>query len=110
MDAVQNHLLGSKDRTSDSGTGREDNEVAAASGDGPGRDPGCLGIIRLSKQYGADRVETAAIRALAANVTSYKSLKSILDCGLDKAPMKDERAPALRLAFHSNVRGRDYYN
>jgi len=70
----------------------------------------CLGIIRLSKQYGAERVETAAVRPLSANVTSYKSLKSILDRGLDKVPMKDQRSPALTLPFHSNVRGRDYYN
>ncbi len=69
----------------------------------------CLGIIRLSKQYGAQRVETAALRALSANVTSYKSLKSILDRGLDKVLMKDEKLPALSLASHANVRGRDYY-
>jgi len=31
----------------------------------------CLGIIRLSKQYGPDRVEAAAVRALALYVRTY---------------------------------------
>ena len=70
----------------------------------------CLGIIRLAKQYGSERVEAAAIRALAAKVKSYKSLKSILDRGLDRIPLMDEEVPNLTLPFHSNIRGSDYYN
>jgi hypothetical protein len=68
----------------------------------------CLGIIRLSKEYGADRVEAAAIRALGAHVTSYKSLKNILDNGLDRVPATRQRT--LTLPLHSNIRGVDYYN
>jgi transposase len=68
----------------------------------------CLGVIRLSKEYGRDRVEAAAIRALSANVTSYKSLKNILDNGLDK--VQGKATATLTLPLHSNIRGVDYYN
>ncbi len=66
--------------------------------------------IRLGKQYGPDRVEAAAVRALACDVRSYKSVKSILDSGLDKLPPKAETSQTLTLPFHSNIRGSDYYN
>ena len=46
------------------------------------------------KAYGHDRIEAAAIRALAASVTSYKNT---LDKGLDKAPAKDSGASTLSL-------------
>ena len=68
----------------------------------------CLGVIRLGKEYGRERVEAAAIRALSANVTSYKSLKNILDNGLDK--VQDKKITTLTLPVHSNIRGVDYYN
>lgn len=70
----------------------------------------CLGIIRLGKQYGPDRVEAAAVRALACDVRSYRSVKSILDSGLDKLPSKAQTSQTLTLPFHSNIRGSDYYN
>lgn len=68
----------------------------------------CLGIIRLSGTYTKDRVEAAAARALRANATSYRSVKSILEKGLDKLPLKD--TPAYREPAHTNIRGRDYYS
>ncbi len=68
----------------------------------------CLGIIRLAKDYGRERVEAAAIRALEANVTSYKSLKNILDNGLDKVRIRKDTA--LTLPLHSNIRGSNYYS
>jgi len=70
----------------------------------------CLGIIRLGKEYGQDRVEAAAVRALAANVTSYKSLKRILDSGLDRTPTNQDRSLSFALPWHSNIRGSDYYS
>ena len=45
----------------------------------------CLGIIRLGKRYGAERMEQAAARALSAGAISYKSVKSMLASGLDGA-------------------------
>jgi transposase len=69
----------------------------------------CLGILRLGKTYGTDRLEAAAKRACRSNACSYQSIKSILKTSLDRqeelAPPPD-RAPL----FHANVRGTDYFN
>ncbi|MCP5113599.1 MAG: IS21 family transposase, partial [bacterium] len=43
----------------------------------------CLGIIRLGEKYPQARVEAASRRALALDVCSYQSLKSILKNNLD---------------------------
>lgn len=67
----------------------------------------CLGIIRLSKHYGKERVEAACLRGLRSNVTSYKSIKSILEKGLDSVPIKSE--PCGLVITHANVRGSEYY-
>lgn len=68
----------------------------------------CLGIIRLGKNFGADRLEAACARALAARAYSYKSVKSILASGLDKAPAK-QKPEQPTLLEHTNIRGADYY-
>ncbi len=68
----------------------------------------CLGIMRLGKRYGQDRLEAACKRALAINSLSYKSVESILKNGLDKQPLPEppSKAPAIE---HQNVRGPQYY-
>jgi transposase len=38
----------------------------------------CIGIMRLGKSYGADRLEAACKRALHIRAYSYKSIRSIL--------------------------------
>lgn len=68
----------------------------------------CLGIIRLADKFTSERVEAAAVRALRCNAISYTSVKSILDKGLDKLPLKD--IPEYKPIEHANIRGRDYYN
>jgi transposase len=69
----------------------------------------CLGVFRLAKQYGAERVEAACSRALAVGARSYRHVASILKHGLDRAPVLDiePRGPSVA---HENVRGRDYYH
>ena len=67
----------------------------------------CLGIIRLGKEYPPARLEAAAARALQANVTTYRSLKSILDHGLDRMPRGTAESPPP--VAHANLRGREYY-
>jgi transposase len=69
----------------------------------------CLGIIRLEKKYGRDRLDAACARALAVNGRSYKHVESILHNGLDRVALTktDEPAPSID---HENVRGPDYYN
>jgi len=68
----------------------------------------CLGIMRLGKCYGPDRLEAACERALTINARSYKSIASILKHGLDKQPMPQQR-PQLPAIEHANVRGAQYY-
>jgi transposase len=66
-----------------------------------------FGIVSLSKQYGAERLERACARALRAGATNYKSVKSILAKGLDGLEMPQEEP--LPVLDHANVRGSDYY-
>ncbi len=68
----------------------------------------CLGVIRLGKDFGDDRLEAACERALKSNAYYYKSVKSILSNGLDRIPVK-ESTGQLAFAEHRNIRGRDYY-
>lgn len=68
----------------------------------------CLGILRLGKSHGADRLEAACTRALSIGAPSYKSVKSILKNGLDREPV---RPPSPRPPIeHDNIRGPDYYD
>ncbi len=68
----------------------------------------CLGIIRLSRKYSPERVEGACKRALAVDAYSYKSVKSILEKGLDKVVYLDEGRKSVPIE-HTNIRGRTYY-
>jgi len=67
----------------------------------------CLGILRLSKTCGTQRLEAACTRALSCGALSYKSVKSILDTRLDSVPLPED--PPLPLPAHDNVRGAAYY-
>lgn len=71
----------------------------------------CLGIFRLSKKYGEERVEAACLRAFLAGARSYRHVESILRHGLDRAPALDtgERSQSVGIK-HDNIRGRDYYH
>lgn len=64
----------------------------------------CLGIERMAKTYGTERAEAAARRALAAGTMSYRSLRSILQNGLDREPLP-EPAPPRAPIHHENIRG-----
>jgi transposase len=67
----------------------------------------CLGIIRLGKGVGAERLEAACARALRFGTCSYRSIKSILENGLDRQPQEPELP--LNSPAHENVRGQVYY-
>jgi transposase len=69
----------------------------------------CLGIMRLGKSYGDDRLEAACARALVLQAHSYKSVASILRHGLDQQPLTPDRVspPAI---LHPNIRGPHYYH
>jgi transposase len=69
----------------------------------------CLGILSLVKSYGPERIEAAAMRGNDICATTYGSIKSILQNGLDRAFAKPSApdAPPIR---HANIRGRGYYH
>jgi transposase len=69
----------------------------------------CLGILRLGKAYGDDRLEAACRRALTLGSHSYKSIESILRHGLDKQPLAEQTELALP-EDHDNIRGPSYYH
>ena len=68
----------------------------------------CLGVLRLAKRYGEDRVEAACGRALPARICSYKGVKNILDGKLDQ--VEPEKPSAVVPDTHQNVRGQAYYH
>ena len=68
----------------------------------------CLGIMRLGKSYGAERLEAACRRALTLGACSYKSIESILKNGLDRTPLPAS-PPAPAPLHHGNIRGPEYY-
>ena len=69
----------------------------------------CLGILRLARQYGADRLEAACDRGLDIGARSYSSIQSILKHGLDRQPPQPTRQGEL-LPDHPNIRGSRYYH
>jgi hypothetical protein len=70
----------------------------------------CLGIMRLARHYGAERLEAACRRAVALDACTYQSIKSILATGADRQPVPslEQAAPGPAL-LHENLRGPDYY-
>jgi transposase len=72
----------------------------------------CLGILRLERRYGRERLEAACARALGAGARSYRHVDSILKHGLDRQPPKEPSADdrSRPLVLHENVRGGRYYH
>jgi transposase len=70
----------------------------------------CLGLMRLTRNFGRERMEAACTRALAIGAHRYRSVASILDKGLDRQPVTPPAQAELALPAHANVRGPDYYH
>jgi hypothetical protein len=68
-----------------------------------------MGIIQLGRCYEKERIEAAARRALKYNTCSWKSMKAILVGGLDQRQDIPEQFGQLKLPFHQNIRGPEYY-
>ena len=86
--------------------------VTAVMGSRPHPEQGyrsCLGIMRLGRRFGDERLEAACTRALAASALSYRSVESILKHGLDGQPLP-ETTTDLTPRAHENVRGPGYYH
>src|SRR5436305_1262163 len=70
----------------------------------------CIGILRLARHYGADRLEAACDRGLDIGARSYGSIQSILKHGLDRRPQPQPAMQGEPLPDHPNIRGPRYYH
>lgn len=72
----------------------------------------CLGVMRLGRKYGEERLEAASERALKIGSPSYKTIKSILEKGLERQPLLPgtEAEKKTVLPAHDNIRGPGYYH
>ena len=68
----------------------------------------CVGILRLVKTCGRERLEAACARALEIGARSYSSVNSILKNNLDRQrPATPADGPAIA---HDNIRGPTYFH
>lgn len=67
----------------------------------------CQGLVSLERKHTAKRLEAACSRAVFYQTFYYKSVKSILQKGLDRVPTTEplEEKPLT----HANIRGANYY-
>lgn len=68
----------------------------------------CLGLLKLERTYGAERLEAACGRALQTGACSCRSVKSILKTGLDQQHQVESACLELPTT-HNNLRGAGYY-
>jgi transposase len=68
----------------------------------------CVGILRLKRGSGSERLDAACARALALNACSLKSVTSILKNRLETQPV--ETAPEAPTIAHANIRGAHYFH
>ena len=66
-----------------------------------------LGIIRLGKGVGKQRLEAACERALHFGACSYRSVQSILKHNLETSPLESDSQ--VNNPEHDNIRGPGYY-
>jgi transposase len=69
----------------------------------------CLGILRLVRLYGPERLDAACQRGLDIGARTYGSVQSILRNGLDRA-FRPEPVAEEPPVTHANIRGSRYYH
>jgi transposase len=68
----------------------------------------CLGLLRMGKRFGDERLEKACSIALAAGATRYQHVESILKNKLDLLDHQKESQGNV-VSIHHNIRGSNYY-
>jgi len=70
----------------------------------------CLGIMRLGRRYGAERLEAASCRAEHLRSYSYRTVKNILSSAQDRLPFEEQDTGSTPpTPVHANIRGARYY-
>jgi len=67
----------------------------------------CLGLLRLGKRFGEDRLEKACQKALTIGAERYQHVENILKNKLEEVANHDNIN--LNLPKHNNIRGAGYY-
>jgi transposase len=72
----------------------------------------CMGVLRLARVYGHQRLEAGCARAIALGIYGFKSLESIFKNSLDQAPLPNTSTLNEKIMpdAHENVRGKEYFN
>jgi transposase len=70
---------------------------------------GCLGILRLAKSYGNNRLEAACKRALKGSSFTYRTLSNILSNNLDTLETNGGQPELFTVPKHDNLRGPQAY-
>lgn len=68
-----------------------------------------LGIMRLAKTYGPERLNAACKRALAFHTYSYRIIHTILSNNMDKEELSPAQGDLFQIPEHENVRGSSAY-
>ena len=68
----------------------------------------CVGILSFAKKVGNDRLIKACQRALGYGAYNYKTIQNILERELDLGDAPEE-TDQLKMPFHDNIRGENYY-
>jgi transposase len=69
----------------------------------------CLGIMRLGRLHGDERLEAACARAERLRSYSYRTVKNILASAQERLPLEDEQPAPAPTPSHHNIRGPQYY-
>lgn len=70
----------------------------------------CLGILKLAKKFGHERLERACARAVRVRARSYRHVATLLEKGLESTPLPSDDTTAVQPLLHGNLRGPDYYH
>lgn len=68
-----------------------------------------LGVVRLTKSYSNDRINSACARGLFYENFKVTSIKDILKRGLDREPLPEQESSKILPQSHENIRGAAYY-
>jgi transposase len=68
-----------------------------------------LGLAKLARRFGEQRLENACQRALIYGLASYLRLQTLLEKGLDRNPLPAEKTDDVSPIHHHNIRGPHYY-
>lgn len=69
----------------------------------------CMGVLRLSKSYGNNRLDTACRRGAHLGIFSCKSIESMLKNNLEQQPLQEPEEEFVLLQDHEYIRGPNYY-